>query len=168
MRKYLAYPFLYDDPEDLRCDFEILTDEVASLVGLFRSFVSDKDLKDELERVCEIIYHLNASLRTFVSLTEDDLMWINERYSTYKRENFGRLKRFVVPEGGTRACFAHVIRSKCKSIVRLIYRYKEKGNEVDSLLFNFFNLLSGYFFALAIECNKKDGINEKEFISKNY
>ena len=29
-----AYPFLADEPQDLRCDFELLTDELASLTGL--------------------------------------------------------------------------------------------------------------------------------------
>lgn len=168
MRKYLAYPFLYDNSNDLRCDFEILTDELASMVGLLRAFVCDEDLRCELERICEIIYHLNASLRTFVSLGEEDLNWINDRYTTYRNENLGLVKKFVLPQGGVCACYSHVIRSKCKGIVRLIYRHKQNGNDVPNILFNFFNILSGYFFSLCIKFNKDEGIKEKDFISKNY
>ena len=31
---YEAYPFLADAPEDLRCDFEIMTDRMSSETGL--------------------------------------------------------------------------------------------------------------------------------------
>ena len=49
---YEAYPFLSDDSGDLRCDFELLTDEMASAVGLLRAQVEDPDLKSELLCVC--------------------------------------------------------------------------------------------------------------------
>ena len=45
---YEAYPFLSDPAEDLRCDFEILTDKAASLTGLLRACVEDTTLKTEL------------------------------------------------------------------------------------------------------------------------
>ena len=50
----------------------------------------------------------------------------------------------------------------------MLYRYKEQGNEVDELLFDFANLLSGYFFILALKFNKDEEIKETEFISRNY
>lgn len=34
---YEAYPFLCDSAEVLRCDFELLTDEMASRTGLLRA-----------------------------------------------------------------------------------------------------------------------------------
>ena len=151
LKKYIAYPFLYDDPSDLKCDFEILTDELASMIGLLRAFVNQNYLRDELEKINELVYHLNPSLRIF-----------------YKSENENLVKRFVIPQGGICSGYCHVIRSKFKSVVRLLYRHKQNGNEFDNILFNFFNLLSGYFFALAIKFNKDEGIAEKEFISKNY
>lgn len=168
MRKYIAYPFLYDDPNDLKCDFEILTDELASMIGLLRAFVNQNYLRDELEKINELVYHLNPSLRTFVSVTQYDLDWVYERYIFYKNENENLVKRFVIPQGGICSGYCHVILSKFKYVVRLLYRHKQNGNEFDNILFNFFNLLSGYFFALAIKFNKDEGIAEKEFISKNY
>lgn len=45
---YEAYPFLCDAGEDLRCDFELLTDEMASRTGLLRAQVKDEALKAEL------------------------------------------------------------------------------------------------------------------------
>ncbi|MCU9807626.1 hypothetical protein LEQ06_05255 [Paraclostridium sp. AKS46] len=69
MSKYLAYPFLYDKSDDLRCDYEIFTDEISSTIGLLRAFIVDENLKKELSEINELVYHMNASLRTFVSLT---------------------------------------------------------------------------------------------------
>ena len=168
MKKYIAYPFLYDAPSDLKCDFEILTDELASMIGLLRAFVNQNYLRDELEKINELVYHLNPSLRTFVSVTQDDLDWVYDRYIFYKSENENLVKRFVIPQGGICSGYCHVIRSKFKSVVRLLYRHKQNGNEFDNILFNFFNLLSGYFFFFVIKFNKDEGIAEKEFISKNY
>ena len=35
---YEAYPYLSSKPEDLRCDFELMTDELASMTGLLRGY----------------------------------------------------------------------------------------------------------------------------------
>ncbi|OXX84771.1 hypothetical protein AVM15_02460 [Paraclostridium benzoelyticum] len=168
MSKYLAYPFLYDKSDDLRCDYEIFTDEISSTIGLLRAFVQDENLKKELSKINELVYHMNASLRTFVSLTNDELKWLESRTVFYQDEIKGIFEKFVLPQGGVCGSYAHIIRTKCKALVRLLHRYKENGNDVDELLFDFANLLSGYFFVIAIKLNKDEGIQETEFISKNY
>lgn len=168
MSKYLAYPFLYDKSDDLRCDFEIFTDEISSTIGLLRAFIKDENLKEELSKINELVYHINASLRTFVSVTSDELKWLESRTIFYQDEIKGIFDKFVLPQGGVCGSYAHIIRTKCKGLVRLLYRHKENGNDVDELLFDFANLLSGYFFVLAIKLNKDEGIQETEFISRNY
>ena len=45
---YEAYPFLCDESGDLRCDFELLTDALASGAGLLRAGVQDEALRAEL------------------------------------------------------------------------------------------------------------------------
>ena len=168
MSKYLAYPFLYDKSDDLRCDYEIFTDEISSTIGLLRAFIVDENLKKELSEINELVYHMNASLRTFVSVTNDELKWLESRTLFYQEEIKGIIDKFVLPQGGVCGSYAHIIRTKCKGLVRLLHRYKENGNDVDELLFDFANLLSGYFFVLAIKLNKDEGIQETEFISRNY
>ena len=49
---YEAYPFLCDDSDDLRCDFELLTDYMASSAGLLRTMVKDDVLREELLWIC--------------------------------------------------------------------------------------------------------------------
>ena len=67
---YEAYPFLCDAGEDLRCDFELLTDKIASGTGLLRARTEQEDLRAELLWVCEIVYHLNPTLRTRLTVTQ--------------------------------------------------------------------------------------------------
>ena len=66
---YEAYPFLADAPEDLRCDFELLTDELSSLTGLLAAKMEasglEEGLQEELLWIDELIYHANPTLRTF-------------------------------------------------------------------------------------------------------
>ncbi len=168
MKKYLAYPFLYDKSSDLRCDFEILTDEISSMIGLLRSFVGDTYLRDDLSKINEIMYHINPSIRTKTTVIEEELQWLDEKFNLIQEEVKDRFNKFVLPQGNTQAGYCHVIRSKCKSLVRLLSRYKEQGNNVDDILFDFINLYSGYFFVLALKFNKDSNIEETEFISRNY
>ena len=71
-----AYPFLSDAPDDLRCDFELLTDEIASRTGLLRSQLEDEALRAELLQVCELVYHANPTLRTRFTVTPDEIQWL--------------------------------------------------------------------------------------------
>lgn len=72
---YEAYPFLSDDTNDLRCDFELLTDELASRTGLLHSLIPGSPYQESLLRVCELIYHANPTLRTRFTITCQELDW---------------------------------------------------------------------------------------------
>jgi ATP:cob(I)alamin adenosyltransferase len=166
--KYEAYPFLSDHGDDLRCDFEILTDETASLIGLLRSDIEDEFLREELLKICEITYHINPSLRTFFSVTEEEMEWLEEATRWLSEETKGRYQRFVLTQGSKLACQAHVIRTKFKEIVRMIYRHVHKGNRVPDALIDACNILSNYFFFLALKLNELEEVAEVEYQSRNY
>lgn len=165
---YEAYPFLADEAEDYRCDFELLTDYVASQIGLLRCAVIDTEIREELRKICELVYHMNPSLRTFVSITQDEVEWLYGRTEELKRKTDGRCRQFVLTQGGESACRAHTLRVLGKGIVRFLYRYEQQGHPVPPILYDFANLLSGYFFYLALECNRLEGIEEIPYISRNY
>ncbi|MBM7561186.1 ATP--cob(I)alamin adenosyltransferase [Fusibacter tunisiensis] len=166
--KHEAYPFLSDPADDLRCDFEIMTDELASMIGLLRSTIKDEKIRKDLIVICELVYHLNPSLRTFVSVTDDEYLWLENLTETLQDEVKERFEKFVLTQGGHTACQAHVIRTKFKALVRLLYRHAFMGHDVPERLFDFSNLLSGYFFLLALKLNALDQIEEIEYISRNY
>lgn len=163
-----AYPFLSDAPEDLRCDFELLTDEIASRTGLLRAQITDESLCAELLRICELIYHANPTLRTRFTVRPEEIQWLADSTERLRRESEGRCTRFVLPQGCPSACTAHILRVQCKSLVRLLYRHAHQGHPVDSALLDLANLLSGYFFLLALVLNARAGQEEVDFISRNY
>jgi cob(I)alamin adenosyltransferase len=179
MSKYLAYSFLYDNAEDLKCDFEILTDEISSMIGLLRSLLDDTDkaaeplLSDDLCKINELMYHINPSLRTKVTVTEEELDWLYQKTQYLQKiveeglPKVGRLN-FFIPQGCTQAAYSHVIRSKCKTLVRLLSRYQQQENSVDEILFDFTNLYSGYFYFLALWFNKNHREEEYPFKSRVY
>lgn len=178
MSKYLAYTFLYDDALDLKCDFEILSDEIASMIGLLGSLLDDMDkaadpeLEKDLRVINELMYHINPSLRTQTAVHTEELEWLHQKTIRLQEAveegkpsgGFG----FVVPQGCTPAAWSHVIRAKCKSLVRLLSRYQQQGNTVDALLFDCINLYSGYFYFLALWLNKNHGQTEHAFVSRVY
>ena len=179
MSKYLAYSFLYDDAADLKCDFEILSDEISSMIGLLRSLLDDADktadpeLAEDLCKINELMYHINPSLRTKVMVSAEELEWLRLKVQVLQNavEDTGKRSgglTFFVPQGCTQAAYSHVIRSKCKTLVRLLSRYRQQGNAIDDILFDFVNLYSGYFFLLALWFNKTHGVEERPFVSRVY
>ena len=179
MSKYLAYSFLYDDAADLKCDFELLTDEISSMIGLLRSLLdetdmaADKNLADDLSRINELMYHINPSLRTKVMVSAEELAWLHEKTMKLQEAVKDGLPKgggftFLIPQGCTQAAYSHVIRCKCKILVRLLSRYRQQGNHVDEILFDFTNLYAGYFYSLALWLNKIHGVEERQFKSRVY
>ena len=165
---YEAYPFLSDAVDDLRCDFELMTDGMASLTGLLRAKVEDAALRAELLWLCELIYHMNPALRTPLEVTQaetDRLAAASERLRIAGGE---RCRRFVLTQGCEAACLAHVLRVRAKELVRLLYRHLEQGHTVEPRLLDLANLLSGYYFYLALCLNAAAGIDEVEFVSRTY
>ena len=179
MNKYLAYWYLYEDTADLKCDFEILSDEISSMIGLLRSLLTDidnaanPDLAEDLCKINELMYHINPSLRTEVTVTPEELEWLQGKTRALQNtveetKPGGGGLTFVIPQGCTPASYSHVIRSRCKTLVRLLSRYKQQGNSVEEILFHFVNLFSGYFYFLALWLNKNHGEEERVFVSRIY
>lgn len=175
---YEAYPFLCDSIEDLRCDFELLTDELASRTGLLRAQIMEKSfrqnspgtevLQEELLWLCELIYHMNPTLRTKLTITEEETKQLVEMVKRLETQCAHRCKRFVLTQGCEAACTAHLLRVQGKQLVRLLYRHCEQGHSVPPMLFDLANLLSGYFFFLALKLNELEGVDEVPYVSRNY
>lgn len=165
---YEAYPFLCDAPEDLRCDFELMTDALASLTGLLRSKVDDPGLRGELLWLCELIYHMNPALRTPLKVTDEEKDRLFAASERLRAKAGDRCRRFVLCQGCEAACLAHVLRVRAKELVRLLYRHIHQGHKVEPKLLDLANLLSGYFFYLALALNAGAGVDEVDFISRNY
>lgn len=117
----------------------------------------------------ELIYHANASLRTFLSLKPEEIDWLRARTEALEAETAGLCDRFVLPAGSPRAwrCprAAHGRQAARPAAVPL---RSGAAGKVEDALFDFANLLSGYFFLLALALNHADGVPERPFESRNY
>ncbi len=165
---YEAYPFLADAPDDLRCDFELATDRMASDIGLLRSGIHDEAMRAELLRLCELVYHMNPTLRTRLTVTDEEIGWVKGRVAALQQDTAGRCECFVLTQGSESACRAHVLRVAGKELVRLLYRHMAGGHAVPAVLVDLANLLSGYFFHLALKLNEMAGVDEVPYTSRNY
>ena len=164
--RYSQYPFLNDPAADLRCDFEIATDRFASQAGLLCACVPER--RAELLRVVELIYHANPTLRTRFSVTQAEIEWLAGATDALRLDTRERCRRFVLPVGSERACISHTLRCDGKALVRMAYRCAEAGIAVPDGLLDLLNLFSEYFFYLALWLNREDGVDEVEFVSRNY
>lgn len=156
-----AYSYLNEDSK--MCDYEIATDQLASMIGVAKHFIKHVD-PEELTHLIELVYHANGSVRGKMAITKEDFCWLETIYDKYNQS----LKIFVLPDGCVGATYLHVLRSNSKMIVRLLVAIQKEGIEVDSLLYNFFNLLSNTFFQMALFENERDSVTEIEFVSKSY
>lgn len=166
--EYEAYPFLCDPLADKRCNFELFTDLIASQIGLLRANIEEKDIRNDLLKLCEIVYHINPTLRTKLTVTTDEKDWLVMKMEALKQEVGERCRKFVLTQGSNAACQAHILRVQGKSLVRFLYGYEEQGKKVDPMLIDLGNLLSQYFFYLALKLNELDGVDEIEYVSRNY
>ena len=152
----------------------ILNDELASMTGLLRGYVQQLDvpeqpaLTEELAKICELIYHVNPTTRTKLTVTEEEIAWLLERVNAMNELTYEENRPFVLPMGTICSSYAHILRAKAKNIVRLLYRMDYGGKKIDPQLYDVVNLLSGYFFMLALYLNQLENGEEVPFVSRNY
>ena len=156
-----AYSFLLEDSH--MCDYEIATDELASLISVTRHYVKHIQQKDLCELI-ELVYHANGSIRGKCAIHQEEIQRLYAMYQTY----FVEMKHFVIPDGCIGASYLHVLRSKTKAVIRYMTRIKKEAHPVPEDLWDFMNLLANTFFMMALYENKEEGHLEKEFISKSY
>lgn len=164
--EYLSYPFLYENKNVV--DFELETDEIASYLALAMSYCEDEPLKKELQRITELVYHLNPCIRKNSRLEGHEIAWLYSRYNNYLFVTKDRETLFVLPAGTTLASTLHILRTKSKKLVRLLHQLSKENIEIDDSLFDFSNVLANYFFVAALYVNQLEEVAEIPFKSRVY
>jgi len=160
MQKYQAYPFL--EEEQLLCDYEIMTDELATMLGWC---VGAQPTTADIHLV-SCVYHANGSIRAKLAVSQQDVKRLETAYLSLD-EQLGHWKQMVLPMGCETAMRWHLIRVKCKAVLRLMYRIA-KAHTVDQVLFDWFHLLANYAFLRAVMANRDQQVMEVNFQSKSY
>lgn len=157
-----AYTFLYE--ESKICDYEVATDELASLIGLADHDVETFDLRPYVE----MVYHVNGSIRGKIAITEETIATLIATQKELTNE-LGSWKDFVLPMGSKGSAQLHLIRSRSKAIIRILQAIdRESNREPRMVVHEFFHNLSNLFFLMALLENKRVGVEEVIFRSNSY
>ena len=157
-----AYSFLKETSR--QCDYEVASDELASLIA---QAVHSVKHQPELLKLCELVYHANGSIRGRLAIRDEDFEWLDQLYVRLMQEN-GPLRQFVLPAGCEGACALHVLRSRCKAVLRIADAIDREEKPVPVILLDFWNLLSNVFFQMALKDNRLEGVSEIPFVSRSY
>ena len=159
--EYCAYSFLSEDGS--LCDYEIATDELASMTAVCAHHVKHIKRKD-IQELVTLIYHANGSIRGKCAIQKQEVMRLHAMYEFY----FVRIEHFVLPVGSLGTTYLHVFRAKTKAIIRILTKLQKEGHTINHHLLDFMNLLANTFFMMCLYENKAEGISEQVFISKSY
>lgn len=165
----VCYPFMYE--KSLKCDFEILTDELCRQIGGILAAMPAEflELVAELETLQPMIYHLNGSIRGKCALTDEHLTWLRECYVAHRDASAECIAGFVLPRGSVPVAQLNSASSAAKKAIRLMVRlHDEEGIEIPDVLHHFCNVLCNYLFTLTIVINNARGEKEIPFISESY
>ncbi|WP_052663443.1 ATP:cob(I)alamin adenosyltransferase [[Mycoplasma] testudinis] len=163
-----AYPFLYEDQKIV--DYEIITDEIASFIGLLRSYVENSKLKRDLEWLCTLTWNLNGSVRGKCCINKATVTALNKKLKNYKSKLTCNFKNFILPVGSTSACVSEIIRNKFKHAVRTLFYVQKNnpGSKVNILIFDCLNILSNLFYLIGLYIRQLNKEEPKIFKSQSY
>ena len=164
----ICYPFIHDT--GFLCDFEVVSDELCSHVGLILAHMSGEhsDIVADLDRLQPLCWHVNGSVRGRLAIEPGDLAWLHQRYDHYKAIIDSEREGFVLPRGPIPVPQLHLARSAAKKVIRAMVRLEEDGVDVPDILKRFCNLMCNFFFVLAGVVNKRAGVVEIPFVSMSY
>ncbi|MEI8203482.1 MAG: cob(I)yrinic acid a,c-diamide adenosyltransferase [Bacteroidota bacterium] len=130
-------------------------DELNSFVGLLRDSVEEENLKDKLLMIQNNLFVAESILakgegevtRNLPQLSEADVNFL-ELEIDRMNESLPVLSNFLLPGGHPIVSYSHVARCVCRRAERIIIRVSE-SYQVPSLLIQYLNRLSDYFFVLS-------------------
>ncbi|WP_108652453.1 ATP:cob(I)alamin adenosyltransferase [Dongshaea marina] len=167
----LCYPFMKE--QGGICDFEMLTDELCSGLGMVLARLSELpgdagEIRGDLDKLQLLIYHLNGSVRGRCGIFEEDLEWLHQRYAYYQELTRDCVGGFVLPRGETLGCTLHLCRCQGKKVVRQLHRLLHDEVQVAPILLRFSHLVTNFLFVLTLRVNMLQGFKEVPFISISY
>jgi cob(I)alamin adenosyltransferase len=140
---------------DLRIECYGTVDELNSVVGMLRDLSDCEYCKDTLleiqDRLFTIESHLAADSEKAIlelpGLNQKDIVFL-EKEIDRMNEGLAELTHFILPGGHIAVSWAHIARTVCRRAERHIIKLSTQA-EVESLILQYINRLSDYFFVLA-------------------
>lgn len=159
---FLRCPCLETD--SLGTEISLINDEIASLIGLFFSedYNIPQNIVEDIHK-CQT-YHMKmlSTVSRNDIITTEDLDWIIDKYKEI-RNQCKPLGGYIYPNGHKASTLMHVIRSRTRSLIRVIYwMEKTEKRKIDNLI-EFTNMLSNYYFYVAVKINEINNVDNDIF-----
>lgn len=154
----IVCPNLLDAPDDFRCDFELLIEEVTTTLGTALSFLDEKgeDVKTELQQQLNTFFRLTGALRRPV-INEEMINTLSKKCETLQK--YRPTTTFVLPQGHKASCLLHTARVQTKKAMRLLVRTQDTNLQYANLL-NYLSISATYFFLMSLKINSDYAIAE--------
>jgi cob(I)alamin adenosyltransferase len=147
------------ETESLGSEISLINDTIASLIGVFLSVSSQLGFSfiDDIKKCQSYHMHMLSAVQNDRLVEQEDLDWIIDKY-TDMRISCPVIGGYLYPNGHITATIMHVIRTKTRELIRLVYHLERNENRKMPLMIEFTNMLSNYYFYVAIKCNELCGI----------
>ncbi|RPJ81805.1 MAG: cob(I)yrinic acid a,c-diamide adenosyltransferase [Deltaproteobacteria bacterium] len=158
-------------------------DELNSFVGMISAWLPQEEQStvSEIQTIQKNLFQIGSwlattpgsdSIRHLVPMETSTVEYL-EKAIDRMEEALPRLQLFILPGGGPASAAAHVARTVCRRVerhvIRLIQNEKITEQKIEnqmSIIQQYLNRLSDYFFVLARYCNKIANISDVVYIPK--
>ena len=152
---------------DLQIDLYGEVDELNSRIGLLVVHTDDDKAVVLLRKIQSCLFDLGSNLAceeekkekfNLPQLAENEVKEIEseiDRINAYLPE----LKNFILPGGSVASSFAHLCRTSCRRVERLLVGFSSQG-ELPAFSLEYMNRLSDYFFVLARFLNLQKSVED--------
>ena len=140
-------------------------DELNSLIGFARSFISYEEVDRILREVQNDLFKVGADLATPMDFdrairVSEEMVSRLERWIDEINGNLEPLKDFILPSGSKGGSLLHYARTVCRRAERKVITLM-KAEEINKQAMVYLNRLSDLLFVLARYVNKLDGQEEE-------
>lgn len=128
-------------------------DELNAFVGLVRDTVTDSASRDMLKAIQDILFTIGANLASdpeksmaIPDIRPEDVLDLEQAIDQMEHQ-LPTLKNFILPGGHPLVSYCHLARCVCRRAERQVISLDEE-QPVESILLQYLNRLSDYFFVL--------------------
>ncbi len=156
----------------LRIEAYGTVDELNAFIGLLISFVTDKEVENQLNIIQNSLFSLGAELATpndkltlengkprLQSSINNNNVTQLEHWIDAMEAQLEPLQNFILPAGNQAVASAHICRTVCRRAERIVVALNE-FETTREICIQYLNRLSDYFFVLARYIAKSENINE--------
>lgn len=130
-------------------------DELNSYVGLLRDLINNKDTKEKLLRIQEVLFIIQSHLASenektaarLENIKQQDIIFLENEIDAMN-STLPEIKAFILPGGYPTSSYCHIARCICRRAERIIIEVASQFG-IDRLIIIYLNRLSDYLFVLA-------------------